>query len=214
MSHTLPPSAISVNEPLKLSAKPSVYQRGKWWYAKIKYSVGHRDHAPGGWKNHPTGQQNRARALVVAEEMQGRVDRGQPAIADTTQGPSAARLMTVRELSERYLKEHHRPRIKDMERWRANATADLRAYVWQYLGDHIAVHLRSSDVRAWMAQLRQTRAPMTCNLAMDRLSALYGWAIDLAEIVEIKNPCRGVERYPTKPDEHHLTMDGFMLSWR
>ena len=94
MSRTLPAPAPSVNEPLTLSAQPSVYQRGKWWYAKVKYPEGHRDHAPGGWRNHPTGQQNRGRALVVAEEMQGRVDRGLSAVADKSQGPSATRLIS------------------------------------------------------------------------------------------------------------------------
>lgn len=184
----------------------TVYRRETKWYAKIKLPAGHRDHKPdkSPWKNYPTGQTTRGRALVVAEELQARVDRGLPAVDES--GAQPAVLMTVQQLSERFLSEYHRRRIKDLDAWRKHTLRDLRAHVWPSLGARPAATLTRAEVQAWLLQLRRTKAARTCNLALDRLSGLYTWALDM-DLLECKHPCRRVERFePPAVEARHLTL--------
>ena len=185
---------------------PTVYRRESRWYAKVKLPEGHRDHKPdkSPWRNYPTGQTTRQRALVVAEEMQARVDRGLPAVDES--GAQPAVLMTVQQLSERFLAEYHRRRLKDLDAWRQHTRRDLRAHVWPSLGSRPAATLTRAEVQAWLLELRRTKAARTCNLALDRLSGMYTWALDL-DLLECKHPCRRVERFaPPQEEARHLTL--------
>lgn len=183
--------------------EPAIYERAGKWYAKIKYPVGHAERPGGGWRNIPTGEAHKARALLAAEEMRDRVERGLPAVDPAAGG--AVALMTVRELADRFLREYTRRRIKDLARYRREAAGDFRVFIIPHLGERPAATLRRADVLAWINALRGSYSGRTINLAVARLSALYTWALNL-EILSGAHPCKGIESEATAPADDHLAM--------
>lgn len=186
---------------------PPLWKDAARYYTKIKYPVGHPDMPAGGRRSLSTGQDAAGRALVVAVEMQARVDRHLPAVEDKAQGPTAAALLSVRDLSERFLREYHRERIKDMARYRREMRYALGFLVWPYLGERPAAALRPTECRAWLTKLREEGyAPASMTRGIAALSVVFRWAIG-EELLQGASPLTAIERPTYKPSEEHLALE-------
>lgn len=129
-------------------------------------------------------QPSHAEARRMLLEIEARVARGEAGIAQR-QHP-----MLLAELVERFLSEYGRPRIKDLDRYRAFGRRALQRIV--PLLDKRADQVTSSDVTKAREALRRQYAPASVRVTLDYLSVVYGWAV--RESIVPTNPCRGVER--------------------
>jgi integrase len=134
-------------------------------------------------------QPSHAEARRMLLEIEARVARGEAGIAER-QHP-----MSLAELVERFLAEYSRPRIKDIDRYRAFGRMALQRIV--PLLNKRADQVSSTDITKAREALRRQYASGTVRVTLDYLSIVYGWAV--RERIVSANPCRGVER----PEAEH-----------
>lgn len=142
-------------------------------------------------------QPTHAEARRMLLEIEARAARGEAGIVRRQASPPLA------ELTQRFLADYSRPRIKDPERYRQNARIALQRVV--PLLEKRADQVTAGDVAKAREALRRRYAPASVKLSLNFLSTLYAWAVR-EEIVRV-NPCRGVERPLTQHSLEFLTRD-------
>jgi integrase len=97
---------------------------------------------------------------------------------------------TVRELSERFLTEYSRPRIKDLSRYRSYARTALRRALPR-LGGLAADQVTAAALQRLRDELGQRRAAASVRLTLSFLGVMFAWAV--RQKLLPTNPLRGVE---------------------
>lgn len=128
-----------------------------------------------------------ARKLLV--QIEARIARGEVGI------PVHQTKLTVAELTERFLVEYSRPRIKDLAAYRARVRAVLSAAL-SSLGSMPAHALRATDVTRLRDRLAATRGAGTVRNVLSTLSLIFSWAVRQGLVSG--NPTRGIEK-PASP---------------
>jgi integrase len=160
------------------------------WYIRYKDAQGVRRQRA---SHQPTKEQ--ARRFLL--EVEGRVARGLVGIPEPA--PPAP---TVAALAERFLSEYSRPKIKDLNRYRAFARTALRRAL-PLLGELRADAVRPADLARLGALLAQRCAPNSARLTLSFLKTLFGWAVKTALIAH--NPLRSLEMPARQDAVEYLT---------
>lgn len=124
-----------------------------------------------------------ARRMLI--EIEARIARGEIGIPERRHAPSFA------ELSERFLAEYSRPRLKDPASYRARARARLQSVLPQ-IGGLACDRIDAAAISRLRDQLLARSAAGTVRNALSTVSAVFSWAIRQGLLRE--NPCRGVEK--------------------
>jgi integrase len=127
-----------------------------------------------------------AEARRMLLQIEARIARGEAGIPERPR----ARL-TVSELVERFLAEYTRPRLKDIEEYRAHSRSVLKK-VTARIGKRWAEELTPSELGRLRDTLLKQWAAGTVRSTFVRLSSAFAWAV--REGLLSQNPCRGVER--------------------
>jgi integrase len=117
-----------------------------------------------------------------------------PALDVQAERYERGRAGTFAELAERYLEEHAKQRNRS---WRQGDKL-VRRYLLPSWGRRPAADIRRSDVRAVFRRLTDDGAPVLANQVLAAAGAIFNWAIR-EELLDLPaNPCRGIERNPTR----------------
>ncbi len=133
-----------------------------------------------------THQTSHAEAKRMLAEIEARVARGDAGIAERRSS-----WPTVAELVERFLVEYTRPRLKDIEKYRAQARSVLHKAL-PAIGKLSVGHIQQTDIVKLRDALLRKWAPGSVYNVLATLSALFSWA--LKHELAPSNPCKGVER--------------------
>lgn len=171
------------------------------WYGSFK-------DLDGKWKLRHTHQPTKKMAQELADEWEARVSRGLPAIVEPSSDEGQHRVMTVRQLCEKFVAEYSRPRIRSLKRYRQQARTNFNQRLYPYpISKLPATGVRLLHVEAWRDALREDGyANESTNQVIIRLQTAYNWAID-REILSCKNPIKGVELMPTSPSTDHFAIE-------
>jgi integrase len=140
-----------------------------------------------------------AEARRMLQAIEGRIARG---LAGLDEPASPA--LTIAELSERFLTEYDRPRVKDIADYRSNARTALRRVLPQ-LGEQRSDALKPTDIAKLRDGLGRRYAAGSVKLSLAFLHTLFSWA--MREGLAANNPCRGVERPRQRALLEFLSMD-------
>ena len=155
-----------------------IVRRGTVWYVRYKDADGTRRMRA---SHQPTREAARRYLLAI----EGRIARGVVGIPEPT--PAAP---TVAELTERFLRDHRRPRIKDLVLYRGRARTCLKRAL-PTLGGLRCDAVTPRDIGRLRDELAQRCAPGSAGLTLTYLKTLFAWA-RRERIIET-NPLLGVE---------------------
>lgn len=130
--------------------------------------------------------------LLAAEAMLKVAKGGDPAAERRAQRSRG----TFEELASAYVERHAK---KNNRSWR-QAEALVRRHLLPRWGKLQAASITRGDVKATMAGID---APIVANQVLAAASAIFSWAIK--EELVTNNPCRGIDRNPTKSRERVLS---------
>jgi integrase len=181
-----------------------VINRGKRhqprWYVK------YRD-IDGAWKMVPSHQPTKDQARQYVEHIEARIANGKIGIPEPTPEDLSRQRLTVKELSERFLRDYSSPRLKDAARYRKAVGFTLH-HLTRSLG-----YMRVADVgRLHLSRLRDEKlaaglSKATVNLVLAYSSRMWNWA--RAEgLIDCPNPVALVD----KPSVAGQAMDFNFLS--
>jgi integrase len=125
-----------------------------------------------------------ARRMLL--EIEARVARGEAGIGERRQSFS-----TVEELIERFLREYSRPKLKDLQRYRAQVRSILKKAL-PHIGTLSVEHIKQSDIIKLRDMLGKKSAAGSVKNVLAACSAVFSWAVKMN--LAPTNPCRGVER--------------------
>jgi integrase len=182
----------------------SVYNRGtkhrpRWW-------VEYRD-LDGRRKAVPTRQPTKEQARRYAEQVEARIAAGNVGIPERTPQEAARHRLTVKELTEAFLRDYSSPRVKDADRYRREVRSILRNLTAAY-GE-----TRVVDVgRFQLARLRDDKlaaglSKATVKLILAYSSRMWNWA-RTEGLIDVQNPVALVD----KPSLAGQAMDFNFLS--
>ena len=194
--------------------------------ALVRYRVAGKDHREKIGLLGPTLSLDEARrraaimlANVAADASDGATTRA------TTAGTRApvkqveqvrSQIETLRSLADRFVRVHVDVRLKSgtAERYRQN----LRDVILPYreveaegtemadkptFGDRDFRSIKRSEINALHASLSETKA--AANSVLGTISSLFTWIYKDREIVDLRNPAFGIDRFPLKKRERFLT---------
>lgn len=180
-----------------------VEKNGKFlgWYVRYVDSDGKR-------KKRASKQPSKALAQVFLAEIEGRIRRGQVGLIEPSAAEQKKNSITVAELSERFLHEYSRPRLRNPKKYAIQAGAAFHQRLNGYpLAEMPAASVRRVDIeRHRDALTRDGYKPATVNDTIARISLVYNWASD-RDLIDSKNPCSSTERMPTVPSEECYTRE-------
>ena len=133
--------------------------------------------------------------------------------------PARSQIETLRSLAERFIRVHVDVRLKPgtAERYRQN----LRDVILPYketednetegkpredkppFGDRDFRSIKRSEINELHASLSKTKA--AANSVLGTISSLFSWIYKDREIVDLRNPAFGIDRFPLKKRERFLT---------
>jgi integrase len=142
-----------------------------------------------------------ADARTLAAEAMLAVARGKDPAAEKRAERGAG---TFAELAERYVEHYAKRRNKS---W-AQADKLIRRHALPRWGKLQAASIGRADVRAMMSRIE---APVLANQVLAAVSAVFSWAAK-QEVVRT-NPCRGVDRNPTRSRERVLSDSELPRFW-
>jgi integrase len=131
-------------------------------------------------------QTSYADARRMLAEIEARLARGEAGIPERRRD-----WPTVAELLGRFVREYSRPKLKDLERYRAQARSVLKKALPQ-LGKMSVARVQQSDIVTLRDALSKELAAGTVYNVLATLSAAFSWAVRAG--CAPHNPCRGVER--------------------
>jgi integrase len=143
-----------------------------------------------------------ADARTLAGEAMLAVARGKDPAAEKQAERGAG---TFADLHQRYLDGYAKRRNKS---WRQADTL-IRRHVLPRWGKLQATDINRPDVKAMMTRIT---APIVANQVLAAVSAVFTWAV--GEELVAANPCRQVERNPTKSRERVLSDSELPLFWQ
>jgi integrase len=146
-------------------------------------------------------QSTYAEARRMLQAIEGRIARGLAGLDEPSARPQ---VLTLAELSNRFLSEYSRPRLKDPGEYRIHARKALRR-VLPFFGKHPVDGIRPLDVAKLRDSLSKQFAPNSVRSTLSFLRTLYSWAVRL-ELVA-KNPCRGIELPKARDLLEYLSKD-------
>jgi integrase len=111
---------------------------------------------------------------------------------------------TFAELASRYRDQYAKRKNKS---WK-QADALVRRWLLPRWGKLQAQAITRADVRAALARIT---APVLANQVLAAASAIFSWAVK--QDIIVNNPCRGVERNPTRSRERVLSDSEIPLFW-
>ena len=135
--------------------------------------------------------------------------RRDPAAEKRAVTAAAVRLPgTVGDLCDRYVAQHLK---KNVRRWEA-AEGEIENHVKPHLGALGLGEIERGHVRAMLAAI-EAQYPVAANRALQRLRALFNWAIE--QDLAITNPTGGIKK-PTKekPRSRTLSDDELAAVWQ
>ncbi len=162
------------------------------WYIRYKDADGRRKMRA----SHQPSQQLARRYLL---EVEGRVARGVIGIPEP-----APQSPTVKVLVERFLREYSRPRIKDLERYRALVRTAL-GRVLPVIGERPSDSLLPIDIARLRQLLCKRYAANSVRLALTCTATVFSWAVK--ESILSHNPLVGVELPPRHDLVEYLSRD-------
>jgi integrase len=142
-----------------------------------------------------------ADARMLAAEVMLEVARGKDPAAERKAERSAG---TFEELHTSYIEQH----AKTHNRSWAQADAMIRRHVLGHWGKLQASSIARSDVKTMMARIG---APIAANQVLAAVSAVFSWGVREGHVTA--NPCKLVERNPTKSRERVLAASELPVFW-
>ncbi|MFY9840103.1 MAG: Arm DNA-binding domain-containing protein, partial [Xanthobacteraceae bacterium] len=143
-----------------------------------------------------------ADARALAAEAMLAVARGRDPAAEKRAERGAG---TFAELAEKYLEQHAKKHNKS---W-AQADALMRRHALPRWGKLQASIITRGDVKTMMARIE---APIVANQTLAAVSAIFSWGV--REDIVAANPCKLVERNPTRSRERVLSEFELPLFWK
>jgi integrase len=143
-----------------------------------------------------------ADARTLAAEAMLAVAKGKDPAAEKKAERGAG---TFAELSDRYLEQH----AKRHNRSWPQADALVRRHALPRWGKLQASTITRGDVKAMMARIE---APIVANQTLAAISAVFSWGV--REELVATNPCKLVDRNPTKSRERVLADSEIPLFWK
>jgi integrase len=150
-------------------------------------------------KQRASRQSTYAEARRMLQAIEGRIARG---LAGLDEPP--APVATIAELSERFLVEYSRPRVKDLDDYRRSARTALRR-VLPLVGARAADGVTTAEIAKLRDVLSRRYAAGSVKVSLAFLHTLFSWAV--REGILSHNPCRGVERPRPRALLEFLNMD-------
>jgi integrase len=170
-----------------------VFKKGSGWYLRW-YEGGRR-------RVMASKQTSHGEARRMLQAIEGRVARG---LAGIEEPATPSIVPTVTALTERFLSEYSRPRLKSLDRYRMQARCSLRRAL-PHLGDLHVDKVKPTDIAKLRDSLAKRCAPATGRLTLAFLRTMFNWAVKL-EILQV-NPCRGMESPPQRSLLEFLSKD-------
>jgi len=131
-------------------------------------------------------QPSAAEARKMLLQIEARIARGQAGIEDRrTDWPTVAALV------DRFCAEYSRPRIKNIDKHRAQCRSCLKK-VLPALGKRCTPQVTEDDVAKLRDALLRRHAPGTVKNTLATLSTAFAWG--MRQKLAPRNPCKGVER--------------------
>lgn len=161
------------------------------WYLRFYDADGRR-------RQMASKQPTQAEARKMLLQIEARIARGEAGIAERRAWP------TVAELVETFLAEYSRPRIKDIEKYRAGCRGCLLK-VLPFIGKRLTAHVTDEDIAHLRDVLLRTRQPGTVKNTLAALSTMFVWG--MRKKLATHNPCKGVERPICEPAIDFLTRE-------
>jgi len=131
-----------------------------------------------------------ARLEREAEARADRIRKGLPEPKPPAPAPVA---LTVNQVADRFLAEYSRPRIKDLEKYRAFARSKFTHYILPALGQKLASDVTRKDVERLRDDILSKRSKQTVVHVLKVISRMYRWARKEG-IITCENPTAEVER--------------------
>jgi integrase len=141
-------------------------------------------------------------ARTMAAEKMLAVAKGQDPAADKKAERGAG---TFADLARRYVEEHAKKHNKS---WK-QADALVRRFAIPKWGKLQATSISRSDVKQLMKRIE---APIVANQTIAAISKIFSWGV--TEEIVTTNPCKLVERNPTKERERILSDSEVPLFWK
>lgn len=138
-----------------------------------------------------------AEARRMLQQIEAKIARGEAGIPERR-----AAWLTVAELAERFLSEYNRPRIKDIDSYRAQARTTLKNAL-PHVGKLPVDRIQRNDIAKLRDALARRKALGTVRNTMMILSAVFAWAV--REGLAPANPCKGVEKPIAQHDPDYFT---------
>lgn len=171
------------------------------WYIRYIDSDGKR-------KQRPSHQPTKRDAERYLAEVEARIARREIGIPEPTHEETQRKTITVRELVERFLVEYDPPRLRSRKHYMQQVSSSYKQRLFPHpIALMAATEVRKRHVEAYRDALRRTAyAPKTINHALQCLSRVFSWALDL-ELIEGTNPVGRVERLRTEPSDEHYARE-------
>lgn len=179
----------------------SVFNRGTR-RDRPRWSGKFRD-ANGVWKNVATHCATKEEAKRFIAQAESNVAAGRVGIpALPTKEELARRLMTVRELGEKFTSEYSSARLKDPRRYRTITKYLFEKHVYPAVGTVPAAQLTTAQLERLRDKLREEGklAPQSVRHVLAFTSRMYVWAADKG-ILDCRNPTSRVEKPRLERDE-------------
>jgi integrase len=168
-----------------------VLKRGNGWTLRF-YEQGRR-------RVIASKQRTFADARRMLHEIEARIARSELGLADRpTSWPSVAVLI------DQFLSEYSRPKLKDLDQYRARTQTVLRK-VLPVIGSLSVGCIQPSDVAKLRDRLGQHVSAGTVRNTLMCLSAVFSWAVRTGRAP--LNPCRGIEKPQGRESLDFLSRD-------
>ena len=151
------------------------------WYLRFVDVDGKR-------KQRASGQQTHAEAKRMLLEIEARIARGKLGVPERE--PELA-MMTIAELSERFLKEYDSPKIRSHDRWANKARTHLRPVLRQ-VGALVASQFSPPQAEKLRNVLIRSGAANTAAVRLSQISCVFAWATK--QRIVAQNPFVGVRK--------------------
>lgn len=151
------------------------------WYLRFVDVDGRR-------KQRASGQQTHAEAKRMLIEIEARIARGKLGVPERE--PELA-MMTIADLSERFLSEYDSPKIRNHDRWARKARTHLRPVLRQ-VGALVASQFSPAQAEKLRNVLIRSGAANTAAVRLSQISCVFAWATKQCLVVQ--NPFAGLRK--------------------
>ena len=151
------------------------------WYLRFVDVDGRR-------KQRASGQPTHAEAKRMLIEIEARIARGKLGVPERE--PELA-MMTIADLSERFLSEYDSPKIRNHDRWASKARTHLRPVLRQ-VGALSATQFTAAQAEKLRNTLVRSGAANTAAVRLSQISCVFAWACK--QRIVTQNPFVGLRK--------------------